>query len=41
MLYASTKSRLSRALDLNKEFDFHTREELTEEWLLSKLKFFN
>lgn len=41
MLYASTKSRLSRHLELNKEFDFRSREELTEEWLLQKLQFFN
>lgn len=40
MLYASTKSRLSRALELNKEFDFNSREELTEEWLVKKLGFF-
>ncbi len=59
MLYASTKSRLSRFLDLNKassplllfffvflifvllqEFDIHTRDELTEEWLQQKLAFF-
>ena len=40
MLYASTKSRLSRFLDLNKEFDFHSREELTEDWLVQKLGFF-
>jgi hypothetical protein len=40
MLYASTKSRLSRALELNKEFDIHTRDELTETWLKQKLDFF-
>jgi hypothetical protein len=40
MLYASTKARLSRTLELNKEFDVHTRDELTEEWLVKKLQFF-
>ena len=40
MLYASTKPHLSRALDLNKEFDIRSRDELTEEWLKKKLEFF-
>lgn len=40
MLYASTKARLSKALELNKEFDFNTPETLTEEWLKGKLAFF-
>lgn len=40
MLYASTKARLSKALDLNKEFDFKDPETLTEDWLKSKLAFF-
>lgn len=40
MMYASTKTRLAKALELNKEFEIRDKTELTEEWLNKKLQFF-
>ena len=39
-LYASTKARLCDALQINKIFDSRDKEEMTQEWLNTKLKFF-
>lgn len=37
MLYAASKISLQRTADLTKTFEIRELEELTEEWLLSKL----
>lgn len=39
-LYASTKARLCHALQINKIFDSRDKDEMTLEWLHTKLKFF-
>jgi len=41
MLYASTKTRLINDLQVMKTFDIQTSEDLTEEWLKTKLKLFD
>jgi len=41
MLYASTKTRLINELQVMKTFDIQTTDDLTEEWLKTKLKLFD
>jgi len=41
MLYASTKTRLINALQVQKTFDIQVAEDLTEDWLKTKLKLFD
>ena len=40
MMYASTKQRLSNALEIMKIFDVRNAEDMTEAWLKDKLGFF-
>eukprot|EP01100_Stratorugosa_tubuloviscum_P015039 TRINITY_DN8431_c0_g1_i1.p1 TRINITY_DN8431_c0_g1~~TRINITY_DN8431_c0_g1_i1.p1 ORF type:complete len:170 (+),score=79.16 TRINITY_DN8431_c0_g1_i1:50-511(+) len=40
MMYASTKTRLISALQIQKQFDISNSEDLTEDWLKSKLSIF-
>ena len=40
MIYAGTKPALVEALHITKVFDVRETEEMTEEWLKSKLGFF-
>ena len=40
MIYASTKTALIMESGITKAFDIRDQDEMTEEWLLSKLAFF-
>ena len=40
MMYSGTQTSLVRELDITKVFEIRSTEELTEDWLKEKLKFF-
>eukprot|EP00049_Salpingoeca_infusionum_P017270 m.352347 g.352347 ORF g.352347 m.352347 type:complete len:142 (-) comp16496_c0_seq1:256-681(-) len=40
MIYAGTKTSVINAIDITKSWEIRDAEDITEEWLLSKLEFF-
>ncbi|XP_075879467.1 glia maturation factor beta [Nelusetta ayraudi] len=40
MMYAGSKNKLVQSINMTKDFEIRNTEDLTEEWLIEKLRFF-